>query len=112
MAPLWQPPCMPFLLDGPGGIASEELNATISDWPAGSASPLHVNAERDVLVVVLQGSAVVEVAGEQHPRAAGEALVVEKGVARRIVPGPDGARVLTAHRRRPGLMPAPAPPRP
>ncbi len=96
---------MPELLDGPGGVASEELNATIMDWPPGHSTPEHVNEERDVLLVVLRGSAVVHVAGSEHPRAQGEALVIEKGASRRLVAGADGARVLTAHRRRPGLMP-------
>ncbi len=97
---------MPELLDGPGGVASEELNATIMDWPPGHATPEHVNDERDVLLVVLRGSAVVHVAGAEHPRAQAEALVIEKGASRRLVAGPEGARVLTAHRRRPGLMPS------
>ncbi len=97
---------MPELLDGPGGVASEELNATIMDWPPGHATPEHVNEERDVLLVVLRGSAVVHVDAAEHARGQGEALVIEKGAARRIVAGPDGARVLTAHRRRPGLMPS------
>jgi quercetin dioxygenase-like cupin family protein len=56
-----------------------------------------------VLLVVLRGSAVVEVDGERIERRAGEAVVVEKGARRRIVAGPDGVRVLSAHRRRPGL---------
>jgi quercetin dioxygenase-like cupin family protein len=97
---------VPELLNGPGGVASEELNATIMEWAAGHATPEHVNDERDVLLVVLRGSAVVEIDGAGFPREAGEALVIEKGARRRIVAGPDGARVLTAHRRRPGLMPA------
>lgn len=96
---------MPELLDGPGGVASEELNATIMDWPPGHATPEHVNEERDVLLVVLRGSAVVHVDGAEHARAQGEALVIEKGARRFVVAGHNGARVLTAHRRRPGLMP-------
>ena len=39
------------------GMASEELNATLLAWPAGHEVPEHVNAERDVLVVVLVGDA-------------------------------------------------------
>jgi methenyltetrahydrofolate cyclohydrolase len=55
---------------------------------------------------VLRGSVAVYVDGLAHDRAAGEALVVERGASRRFVAGTEGARVLTAHRRRPGLMPA------
>ena len=97
---------MAHLLDGPGGIASGDLNATIRDWPAGTPSPEHVNGERDVLVAVLRGSVVVEVDGVGHPREAGEAILVERGARRRLLPGPDGVRVLTAHRRRGGLWPS------
>ncbi|MGI8421904.1 MAG: hypothetical protein ACR2MU_06555 [Gaiellaceae bacterium] len=97
---------MPELLDGPGGVASGELNATIMDWPAGHATPEHVNTEREVLLVVLLGSAVVRVDEVDYPRAAGQALVIEVGARRQIVAGPEGVRCLTAHRRREGLMPA------
>jgi quercetin dioxygenase-like cupin family protein len=97
---------VPELLDGPGGVASEELNATIMDWSPGHETPEHRNDERDVLLVVLRGSAVVHVDGVEHERGQGEALVIERGALRRLVAGGDGARVLTAHRRRPGLMPS------
>jgi quercetin dioxygenase-like cupin family protein len=97
---------VPELLDGPGGVASEELNATIMDWSPGHATPEHRNDERDVLLVVLRGSAVVHVDGVEHERGQGEALVIERGALRRLVAGGGGARVLTAHRRRPGLMPS------
>ena len=95
---------MPERLDGPGGVASGELNATIMEWPAGHATPEHVNDERDVLVVLLRGAAVVCVDGVEIERAAGQAVVVERGAARQLVAGPDGATVLTAHRRREGLQ--------
>lgn len=97
---------MPELLDGPGGVASADLNATVMDWPAGHATPEHRNDERDVLVVVLDGSVAVRVDGALHERTAGQALVVERGAVRGLVAGPAGARVLTAHRRRSALMPA------
>ena len=97
---------MPELLNGPGGVASEELNATVMDWPAGHATPEHRNDERDVLLVVLSGSAVVHAGGAVYPRAAGGGLIIEKGASHYLVAGPEGARILTAHRRRPGLMPS------
>ena len=96
---------MPHLLDGPGGVASEDLNATIMEWPPGGGTPEHRNDERDVLLVVLAGSAVVRVDGADYPRAAGEGLVIEKGALREFAAGPEGARLLTAHRRRGGLLP-------
>jgi quercetin dioxygenase-like cupin family protein len=96
---------MPELLDAPGGVATADLNATVMDWTPGRGSPEHLNDERDVLLVVLRGSAVVHVDDVEYPRAEGEAIVIEKGALRRVVAGPDGARILTAHRRRPGLQP-------
>jgi quercetin dioxygenase-like cupin family protein len=96
---------VPELLDGPGGVASDELNATVMDWPAGRRGDETINEERDVLFVVLAGSAVVRVEGAEYPRDAGQAVVVEKGARRSVVAGPEGARILTAHRKRAGLMP-------
>jgi quercetin dioxygenase-like cupin family protein len=95
---------MPHLLGDPGGVASDDLNATVMDWPPGHEAPEHVNAERDVLLVVLRGSATVAVDGREHPRAAGEAILIERGAARPAASA--GARVLTPHRRREGLMPS------
>ena len=91
------------LLDDLGGVASEDLNATVMEWLPGHTTPAHRNSERDVLLVVLRGSAIVRVNGADVRRSQGEALVIEKGAERQLVAGPDGARVLTAHRRRPGL---------
>ena len=99
---------VPELLDGAGGVASEELNATVMDWPPGHVTHEHRNDERDVLLVVLRGEAVVRVDGVDYPRRAGQGLVIEKGAIRRLAAGAAGARVLTAHRRRPGPMPAPS----
>ncbi len=85
------------------GAASEDLNATLLVWPPGEGPAEHVNAHRDVLYVVLAGAAVLDVDGEPRELREGAALVVEKGVARRLVAGPEGVRYLTAHLRRGGL---------
>ena len=74
------------------GTASEDLNATILEWGAGGGPPEHVNAERDVVLVVLAGSATLELDGDPREVAAGEVVVLEKGRRRRIVAGPDGVR--------------------
>jgi quercetin dioxygenase-like cupin family protein len=86
------------------GTATEDLNATLLAWPAGGGPDEHVNAERDVLLVVLDGDAVVTLEGEPHSVRAGEALVLEKGRARSVTAGPDGVRYLSVHRRRPPLQ--------
>jgi quercetin dioxygenase-like cupin family protein len=85
------------------GAASADLNATMLEWPAGEGPPEHVNEERDVLYVVLSGSAQLMVEGELRELAAGEATIVEKEARRALVAGPDGVRYLTAHTRRGGL---------
>ena len=86
------------------GTESEELNATILEWAAGEGTPEHVNAERDVAVVVLAGGGDALVDGEALPLRAGEVTVIPKGTRRQIVAGPDGIRYATVHRRRPGLQ--------
>jgi quercetin dioxygenase-like cupin family protein/hemerythrin len=86
------------------GAESEDLNATLLSWDPGSGPPEHVNAERDVLVAVMEGSATVTLDGEEHRLEQGDALVVDKGRARRITAGPNGVRYLSVHLRRPRLQ--------
>lgn len=86
------------------GAASADLNATLLEWPAGKGPAEHVNDERDVLYVVLDGSATLAVDGEPRELRAGEATIVDKGAGRALVAGPDGVRYLTAHVRRDGLQ--------
>jgi quercetin dioxygenase-like cupin family protein len=86
------------------GAASADLNATLLEWPAGEGPVEHVNDERDVLYVVLEGSATLTVDGEPRELSAGEATIVDKGARRALVAGPEGVRYLTAHVRREGLQ--------
>lgn len=86
------------------GTESEELNATVLEWPPGEGPPEHVNESRDVALVVLEGSGELVLDGEARPLAAGEALVIPKGASRRVTAGPDGIRYATVHRRRGGLQ--------
>lgn len=84
------------------GGESEELNATVLEWPAGEG-PGETVSGLDVVYAVLAGTVVLTVDGEARELSAGEALIVPKDVRRSVVAGPDGARYLTAHRRR-GLL--------
>ena len=87
--------------DGPlWGTATEDLNATLLAWPAGHEVAEHVNDERDVLIVVMAGSASVTVDGAAHEVATSRALVIEKGCSRAIRAGDQGVRYLSVHRRR------------
>jgi mannose-6-phosphate isomerase-like protein (cupin superfamily) len=101
------PPALPFGRDesGPGWAAqSDDLNATLVVWRAGDGPPEHVNPERDVLLVVLDGSASVVVEGEESRLEPGEATIVAKGRVRRITAGPAGVRYVSVHCRRPPLQ--------
>lgn len=84
------------------GAESDELNATILDWPPGDG-PGETVSKLDVVYAVLAGSIALSVDGREERLAAGEATIVPKDTPRRVVAGPDGARYLTAHRRR-GLL--------
>lgn len=82
------------------GMASAELNATLLDWPAGHEVAEHVNADRDVFVVVLDGSATVTIDAEPHALTAAAAILIERGARRAIRAGAAGVRYLSIHRRR------------
>jgi mannose-6-phosphate isomerase-like protein (cupin superfamily) len=103
-----------LLPHGPGGplwgMASEELNATVVEWPPGGGTPRHVNAERDVVLVVLDGSAEVELDGTVSRVSAGQVVVLDRGATRRMTAGPAGVRYVTVHRRREAIGVAKAPP--
>ena len=86
------------------GMASDDLNATLLAWPPGGGTPEHVNAERDVLVVVLAGGGTVTVGDERQIVAAHQAILVPRGSLRSISAGSEGIRYLSVHLRRPGLQ--------
>jgi quercetin dioxygenase-like cupin family protein len=86
------------------GTETADLNVTLLEWGPGGGTPEHVNAERDVVVVVLAGSTTVTVDGEPRDLRPGEWLVLERGSPRRIAAGPEGVRYLSIHRRRAPLQ--------
>ena len=86
------------------GMASSDLNATLLVWPAGHELAEHTNAERDVLIVVLEGGGAATVDGREHALHAGSALLVEKGASRSIRAGHQGVRYLSVHIRRGALQ--------
>jgi hypothetical protein len=86
------------------GAASDDLNATVLEWPPGGG-PGETVSKLDVVYAVLGGSLLLN--GEEL--VAGDARIVPKDTPRSVVAGPDGVRYLTAHRRRGllGLSPSP-----
>ena len=103
-----RPPVVDLLApDGSGplwGTETDDLNATLLAWPAEGGTGEHVNSERDVIVVVLSGSATVAIDGAPHEVRAGQTLIFKKGQSRSITAGPTGIRYLSVHLRRAPLM--------
>jgi quercetin dioxygenase-like cupin family protein len=86
------------------GAESDDLNATILEWPPGEGPPEHVNDARDVLFVCLDGEGTLSVDRTERALRAGTAEIVPKGTRRAVSAGPRGIRYLTAHLRRGGLQ--------
>lgn len=82
------------------GMASDDLNATLLAWPPRHELVEHVNAELDVLVIVLDGGGSAVIDGEAHDLTAGSALLIPRGAHRRVTAGDSGLRYLSVHRRR------------
>jgi len=98
--------------DGPlWGIASEDLNATLLSWSPGEAVAEHVNAERDVLIIVTAGSGLAIVDNEERSLKPGHALLIANGARRSHQAGDRGLRYVSVHRRRGPLRIDPSPPR-
>ena len=91
------------------GAETDDFNATLPVWGAGEGTPEHVNAECDVLMLVLAGSAAVTLDGDSHTVHTGDVVIVEKGRTRQIAAGPEGVRYLSVHLRRGPLRIASAP---
>jgi quercetin dioxygenase-like cupin family protein len=89
------------------GMQSPELNATLLAWPPAGGVAAHRNAERDVLMIVLEGSAQLTLDGEQHALGDHELVLLPRGSERALVAGPSGVRYLSIHLRREPLVPRP-----
>ena len=68
-----------------------------------------VNRERDVLLVVVEGSGFLWLDGVRHEVGALHALLVEKGWRYALLAGETGIRYLSIHVRPPPLRIAPLP---
>jgi quercetin dioxygenase-like cupin family protein len=80
---------------------SEDLNANLVAWPPGAGVDPHVNAERDVLWVVLAGEGEVVVDGRAHAVRPGWGALIPAGRERAVTAGPAGLRYVAVHLRRP-----------
>lgn len=86
-------------------LQSGDLNANLLVFAQGDGVAEHVNAEVDVLVVVIDGEGQVSVDGAVHALRAGQALLLPKGTRRSLTATSDAFAYMTCHRRRPPLVP-------
>ncbi len=87
-------------LDGHGAIWSyggEQLNATLLRWAPGHVVEEHVNDERDVLVVGIDGAGEVVIDEDVRPLGPGIVVVVPRGARRALRASTGGVTYLTAH---------------
>jgi quercetin dioxygenase-like cupin family protein len=93
---------------GQGALWSTEtadLDVNLVAFPAGAGVAEHVNAEVDVLVVVLSGDGSAHIDGREIRLTSGVALIIPRG-SRRAIRCVSGRLVyLTCHRRRASLTP-------
>ncbi len=85
---------------------SDDLNVNVVVWPPGAGVDPHVNSERDVLWIVLDGGGEFVVNGRAHQVSAGWGALVPAGCERAARAGPAGLRYASVHLRRPpGIVP-------
>ncbi|MFJ9174709.1 cupin domain-containing protein [Streptomyces sp. NPDC102360] len=86
-------------LDG----AARQLDANVVRLRPGGGGDAYVEAELDVLLVVVEGHGTLHRAGVDEEVAPGTLVFVPRGERRSVSAGTDGLVYLTAHRRRPGM---------
>ncbi|MGD6740363.1 cupin domain-containing protein [Streptomyces sp. BH106] len=86
-------------LDG----AARQLDANVVRLRPGGGGDAYVEAELDVLLVVVEGHGTLHRAGVDEEVAPGTLAFVPRGERRAVSAGEDGLVYLTAHRRRPGM---------
>ena len=87
------------------GTETEDLDATLVRWNPSSGVASHTNAEVDVIMVVLEGHAIVIVDGQAQELGIGTSLVIPKGVQRQVIAGSETLTYLNIHKRRRAMMP-------
>jgi mannose-6-phosphate isomerase-like protein (cupin superfamily) len=93
---------------GPGptaGTEMEDLDLTVLAWPEFHGVDTHVNAEVDVVTVVLSGQGEAVLDGTRHELTPGQILVIPKGTERSIRSLSAEFRYVNVHKRRRRLMP-------
>jgi mannose-6-phosphate isomerase-like protein (cupin superfamily) len=79
---------------------SEDLDSTFVRWEGGYRVLSHVNAEVDVLMVVVSGAGSLVVDDECIDLSQGKVVMVPKGSSRSIEAGVEGLAYVNVHKRR------------
>lgn len=80
-----------------------DLDANLVRLGPGGSVGEHINADVDVLLFVLCGSAELDIEGTPHDLHDDVGALVPRGLRRGITAGDRGVTYLTVHRRRDGL---------
>lgn len=89
-------------------VESDDLDCNLVSWKSGETVAAHVNAEVDVLIIILAGNGRLSVDGQWTDIMPGAATLITKNVSRSIVAGENGLAYVTVHKRRRRLMPGTA----
>lgn len=82
------------------GIETQDLDCTLVAWPEGLGVAEHTNNEVDVLMIVMEGRALIELSGANQELAQGQLLLIRKGTPRRIEALYGRLVYLNVHKRR------------
>ncbi|PBC81231.1 hypothetical protein SAMN05428945_4248 [Streptomyces sp. 2224.1] len=83
--------------------SNRQLDANLVRLPAGTSVAGHVEAELDVLLIVIEGDGQLDNGTRAQTLESGVVAWLPKSAHRALVAGPRGLVYLTVHRRRPGL---------
>ena len=82
------------------GFESQDLDCTLVAWPKGGGVAKHTNDEVDVVMIVMEGRALVELVGKDQQLTQGQLLLMRKGTSRRIEALSERLVYLNVHKRR------------
>lgn len=82
------------------GFESQDLDCTLVAWNKGAGVAKHTNDEVDVVMLVLEGRALIELEDKRQELMEGQLLILRKGAPRRIEALSDRVVYLNIHKRR------------